>query len=64
MALAPLRTLAGLSVLRERSGFPRALPCGARSHCVLASVALSMRLSHTSLAGNPAGVVAAGLPAL
>eukprot|EP00959_Pyramimonas_sp_CCMP1952_P149024 3118091-Pyramimonas_sp.AAC.1 len=56
MALAPLRTLTGLSVLRERSGFPRALPHG--------TVDLSMRLSHASLAGSPAGVVVAGAPAM
>eukprot|EP00959_Pyramimonas_sp_CCMP1952_P158048 3304788-Pyramimonas_sp.AAC.1 len=39
-----------------RSGFPRARPCGA--------VDLSARLSRASLAGNPAGVVAAGVPAM
>eukprot|EP00959_Pyramimonas_sp_CCMP1952_P018791 397144-Pyramimonas_sp.AAC.1 len=56
MALAPLRTLTGLQVLHERSGFPCALPYGA--------VHLSMRLSHASFAGSPAGAVAAGAPAM
>eukprot|EP00959_Pyramimonas_sp_CCMP1952_P225489 4715555-Pyramimonas_sp.AAC.1 len=37
MALAPPRALAGLSVLRAPGGLPRALPCGVRSQCVLAS---------------------------
>eukprot|EP00959_Pyramimonas_sp_CCMP1952_P301221 6302414-Pyramimonas_sp.AAC.1 len=59
MALAPLRALAGLSVLRVRKGFPRALPYGVRSQCMLTSVDLSIRLSHASLPGNPVGVVAA-----
>eukprot|EP00959_Pyramimonas_sp_CCMP1952_P207230 4334770-Pyramimonas_sp.AAC.1 len=63
MALAPLSALAGLSVLRVRSGRPYGiLPSGARRQCVLLSVDLSMRLSHVSLAGSPAGIVSAGAP--
>eukprot|EP00959_Pyramimonas_sp_CCMP1952_P045860 958485-Pyramimonas_sp.AAC.1 len=69
MALAPLRVLAGISVLRARSGRPRALPygvlpLGVRSQCALLSVDLSMRLSHASLADTPADVVPAGAPAV
>eukprot|EP00959_Pyramimonas_sp_CCMP1952_P239985 5015148-Pyramimonas_sp.AAC.1 len=56
IAQAPLRNLTGPSILRERSEFPRALPRGA--------VDLSARLSHASFAGIPAGVVAAGAPAM
>eukprot|EP00959_Pyramimonas_sp_CCMP1952_P378605 7930767-Pyramimonas_sp.AAC.1 len=55
MALAPLRALTGLSVLRERSQFSRDLPYGVED--------FSMRLSHASLAGDPAGVVAANASA-
>eukprot|EP00959_Pyramimonas_sp_CCMP1952_P444954 9317077-Pyramimonas_sp.AAC.1 len=56
MTLAPLHALTGLPVLRERSGFPRALPCSV--------VDLPMPLSRTSLAGNPGGGVAARVPAM
>eukprot|EP00959_Pyramimonas_sp_CCMP1952_P349225 7316889-Pyramimonas_sp.AAC.1 len=50
IALAPLRALTGLSVRRRRRELPRIMPQGA--------LALSMRPSHASLAGNPADVVA------
>eukprot|EP00959_Pyramimonas_sp_CCMP1952_P369058 7730442-Pyramimonas_sp.AAC.1 len=56
IALAPLRALTGLSILRERCGFPRALPHGALD--------LSTRPSHSSSAGSPAGVDEAGVPAM
>eukprot|EP00959_Pyramimonas_sp_CCMP1952_P412735 8648724-Pyramimonas_sp.AAC.1 len=55
MALAPLRALTGLSVRRGRAWLSRILPQGA--------LALSMRLSHASLANNTAGANAAGAPA-
>eukprot|EP00959_Pyramimonas_sp_CCMP1952_P060365 1261246-Pyramimonas_sp.AAC.1 len=50
--------------MRARSVFPRALPYGARSPCELATVDLPTRVSPASMAGNPAGAVAAGAPAV
>eukprot|EP00959_Pyramimonas_sp_CCMP1952_P033364 700099-Pyramimonas_sp.AAC.1 len=38
--------------------------CDTWSQCAFLSVALSICLSHTSLAGNAGGAVAAGAPAL